>query len=138
MLYLRLSGSHNALITNWSFLVFSVLPVQNAPLFLPNLNVLLSVSTLKNVIFILKGEIPTPDLSQSYTSFFTADIWGTYETWLATVVEMETVTTHLPKYASHILLFILEALNANEFLLAIPTASYHLYRKRLQRDCSWL
>lgn len=137
MLYPRLSGLHNGLlIPNWSVLFFSVLPVQNAPLFLTNSNFLLSVSTLKNVFFILKGEIKTSVLSWSYISFFRADSWDTYETLLATAVDMEAVNIHLPRYAPPILLFILEALNANEFLLPIPTAMCHPYCKRLQRDCS--
>jgi len=132
---------HNGLlIPNWS--CFSVCYQCKMPHFFSPTHIL-SISTLKNVVFILKGEIQTPVLSQSDISFFRADSWDSDETWLATSVGMEAVTTHLSRYAAPVLLFILEALSvndflANEFLLPISTVLCHPYCKHLQRDCSRL
>lgn len=57
-------------------LLLNCIPVQNVPLFLTNSNVLLTVSTLKHVISLLKGERQTPALSQSYVSFFRGRFLG--------------------------------------------------------------
>lgn len=57
-------------------LLLNCIPVQDVPLFLTNSNVLLTVSTLKHVISLLKRESQTLVLSQSNISFFRSRLLG--------------------------------------------------------------